>query len=156
MGTVPETQQQYNYSVTSPNSGSSLADGALIPRHFHANEFEYFVQDAWRVTSHTDRYIRHSPFDSSGPLRNQGAADSPYCRYARVVRKRGEAAKQGEVFEDTSFFHAERKSQSSARVLGRSKKPISLRDSPWCTHQIPGPHSAPEQECTSTISDRAS
>ena len=34
VGTVPSTTQQYNYSVTSPTSGTLFADGAFINRHF--------------------------------------------------------------------------------------------------------------------------
>src|SRR6185437_10664112 len=50
VGTVPQITDVFNYKITSATSGSALAEGAFIDRHFKANEFEWYVQDAWRVT----------------------------------------------------------------------------------------------------------
>jgi hypothetical protein len=72
VGTVPSTTQTYNYSVTGPTSGSLFPDGAFINRHFKANEFEYYVQDSWRIkpTLTVTFGIRHSilqaPYEASG------------------------------------------------------------------------------------------
>lgn len=72
VGTVPQTTQQYNYSVTSPTTGMLLPDGAFINRHFKANEFEYYLQDSWRITPKlTVTYgVRHSilqaPYETKG------------------------------------------------------------------------------------------
>ncbi len=72
VGTVPSTTQVYNYSVTSATSGSIFPDGAFINRHFKANEFEYYVQDSWRIkpTLTVTFGIRHSilqaPYETKG------------------------------------------------------------------------------------------
>jgi Carboxypeptidase regulatory-like domain/TonB dependent receptor len=127
MGTVPETQQQYNYSVTSPNSGSILADGALIPRHFRANEFEYFLQDAWRVSSTlTVTFgIRHSILQA--PYETKGQQISPTVDTHDWFLKRGEAAKQGEVFEDDLSFMPSGKANHRPGFWSKQKTNIAPR-----------------------------
>jgi hypothetical protein len=49
-GLVPFTQGQFNFQV-SPNgqTGSALPAGAFIPRNYLSHEFEYYVQDSWKV-----------------------------------------------------------------------------------------------------------
>jgi hypothetical protein len=37
------------YKVTSGSAASLLPTGTLIPRNFKTNEFEYYIQDSWRV-----------------------------------------------------------------------------------------------------------
>lgn len=104
MGTVPETTQQYNYSVTSPTSGSLDSDGAIIDRHFKANEFEYFLQDSWRVTpTLTVTYgVRHSLLQA--PYEAKGQQIAPTVDTRAWFLKRGAAAAQGNVFEDSLEF----------------------------------------------------
>lgn len=49
-GIVPQVNGQFNYAVSADGTtGSVLPDGAFVNRHYKTNEFEYFVQDAWRV-----------------------------------------------------------------------------------------------------------
>jgi len=38
-----------NYQVTSSTAASLLPTGSSIPRNFKANDFEWYVQDSWRV-----------------------------------------------------------------------------------------------------------
>ena len=72
VGNVPEVTNSYNYAVTSTNGGALLPDGAFLNRHFKANEFEYYLQDSWRVRPNlTLTYgIRHTilqtPYETSG------------------------------------------------------------------------------------------
>jgi len=72
VGTVPATTQVYNYSVTSSTSGSLFPDGSFINRHFKSNEFEYYLQDSWRIKpSLTVTFgMRHSllqaPYETKG------------------------------------------------------------------------------------------
>jgi hypothetical protein len=50
IGGVPDATTVSNYNVNPEGgSGSLLADGTFINRHFKANEFEWSVQDAWRA-----------------------------------------------------------------------------------------------------------
>lgn len=72
VGLVPSTTVQYNYSVSSPTSGALYPDGTVIGRHFRSNEYEYYLQDAWRIRPNlTITFgMRHSllqaPYESSG------------------------------------------------------------------------------------------
>ena len=47
---VAERDSSNNYMVTSPTTATLLPDGAFISRHFKTNEFEYFLQDSWRIS----------------------------------------------------------------------------------------------------------
>ena len=50
-GLVDEETDTYNYHVSKDGkSGSIIAPGAAVGRQFKANEFEYYLQDAWRAT----------------------------------------------------------------------------------------------------------
>jgi hypothetical protein len=104
VGTVPETVQQYNYSVTSPTAGTLFADGSMIDRRFKANEFEWFVQDSWRVTpTLTVTYgVRHSVLQA--PYETKGQQIAPTVDTHAWFLKRGAAAAQGDVFEDSLEF----------------------------------------------------
>lgn len=72
LGTIPSVTNNYNYQLTSATSGSLLADGAPLLRHFASNEFEYYLQDAWQARPNLTITvgIRHSflgtPWETSG------------------------------------------------------------------------------------------
>jgi hypothetical protein len=104
VGTVPQSTQRYNYSVTSPTSGTLFADGAMINRHFKANEFEYFLQDSWRMTpTLTVTYgVRHSILQA--PYETKGQQISPTVDTHEWFLKRASAAAQGDTFEDPLNF----------------------------------------------------
>jgi len=95
VGTVPSTTVQYNYNVTGPTSGALYADGAFINRHFRANEFEYYLQDSWRIKSNlTVTYgIRHSLLQA--PYEANGQQIAPTVDTDAWFRTRGTDAAQG-------------------------------------------------------------
>ena len=72
VGTIPQINDIFNYKLTSATAGTALADGAFINRHFKANEFEWYVQDAWRVmpnltiTFGLRHTILQTPYETSG------------------------------------------------------------------------------------------
>jgi len=72
VGTVPSLTNSYNYKVTSATTGSLLPDGAFLNRAFKANEYEWYIQDAWRVTPKliVTLGVRHTilqtPWETSG------------------------------------------------------------------------------------------
>jgi hypothetical protein len=121
MGSVPETTAQYNYSVTSATSGSLLADGAFINRHFKANEFEYFLQDSWRVRPNlTVTYgVRHSILQA--PYETKGQQISPTVDTHAWFLKRGSAAAQGQVFEDPLSFAPSGKANNQPGYWAKQK-----------------------------------
>ena len=127
VGTVPSTTQQYNYSVTSPTSGTLFPDGALISRHFKANEFEYFVQDSWRIkpTLTVTYGIRHSILQA--PYETHGQQIAPTVDTHAWFLKRGQQAAQGNVFEDPLSFVPSGKANHRPGYWAKQKANIAPR-----------------------------
>ena len=127
VGTVPSTTQQYNYSVTGPTSGNLFADGAFIDRHFRANEFEYYLQDSWRVRSNlTITFgMRHSLLQA--PYETNGQQISPTVDTRQWFLKRGQAAAQGQVFEDALSFMPSGKANHQPGYWAKQKANIAPR-----------------------------
>jgi hypothetical protein len=127
VGTVPETTQQYNYSVISPTSGTLFPDGAFISRHFKANEFEYYLQDAWRITSKlTVTYgMRHSMLQA--PYETKGQEIAPTVDTHAWFVHRGTAAAQGQVFEDNLQFMPSGKANGRPGYWAKQKTNLAPR-----------------------------
>ncbi|MGD0733280.1 MAG: hypothetical protein ABR956_18590, partial [Terracidiphilus sp.] len=127
VGTVPESTQQYNYSVTSPASGSLFPDGTFINRHFHANEFEYYAQDSWRITpKFTVTYgLRHSLLQA--PYESNGQQISPTVDTHNWYLERGAAAAKGQVFEQPLSFAPSGKANHQPGYWAKQKDNIAPR-----------------------------
>ncbi len=127
VGTVPETTEQYNYDVTSATSGNLLADGAFINRHFKANEFEWFVQDSWRVTpTVTVNFgVRHSILQA--PYETKGQQISPTIDTHAWFAKRGSEAAQGEVYEPALTFSPSGKANHAPGYWAKQKANFAPR-----------------------------
>src|SRR3569833_834757 len=104
IGAVAERDASLNYLATSPTSGTLLPDGSMIDRHYRANEFEYFLQDSWRVRPNLTLTIglRHTLLQT--PYETKGQQSAPTVDTREWATKRGEAAAQGRVFEDDLLF----------------------------------------------------
>jgi hypothetical protein len=104
VGTVPSVTDVYNYTVTSPTSGSLLGDGAYIDRHFKANEFEYYLQDTWRALPNlTITYgIRHTLLQT--PYETRGQQVTPTIDTHAWFMEREAAALQGQIYEPDLQF----------------------------------------------------
>ncbi|HYK34872.1 TonB-dependent receptor [Alloacidobacterium sp.] len=49
-GLVPFTQGQFNFNVAKGGqSGNTIAEGVPIALNYHSNEFEYYIQDQWKL-----------------------------------------------------------------------------------------------------------
>ncbi|MGA9062273.1 MAG: carboxypeptidase regulatory-like domain-containing protein [Terracidiphilus sp.] len=127
VGTVPQTTQQYNYSVTSPTTGSLYPDGTFINRHFKANEFEYYLQDAWRMKPNlTVTFgMRHSILQA--PYETHGQQISPTVDTHEWFLKRGQAAALGNVFEDPLTFMPSGKANHQPGYWAKQKTNIAPR-----------------------------
>ncbi len=104
VGDVAERDASYNYVVTSPTSATLLPDGASVARHFKANEFEYFIQDSWRVQPNLTITFgfRHTILQT--PYETKGQEIGPTVDTHDWYLKRGSAAAKGQVFEDDLSF----------------------------------------------------
>lgn len=127
VGTVPSTTQQYNYSVTGPTSGSLFPDGAFIDRHFRSNEYEYYLQDSWRIRPNlTITYgMRHSLLQA--PYESRGQQVSPTVDTHNWFVERGQAAAQGQVFEDNLSFAPSGKANHAPGYWAKQKNNIAPR-----------------------------
>ncbi len=104
VGTMPSRTDHINYQISSPTEGSLLADGAFIDRHFKANEYEGYAQDAWRVRPNlTFTFgVRYSYLADS--LGDGGPANRANDRYPRLVSLARAAAQAGQIYEDDLTF----------------------------------------------------
>lgn len=48
MGMVSEVNAQYNYHLNSDGTGTALAQGAPVVRHFASDEYDLYIGDSWK------------------------------------------------------------------------------------------------------------
>lgn len=107
VGAVPQITDNFNYKLTSATSGSVLTEGTPIARHFSANEFEWYVEDAWRAKSNlTFTFgLRHTLLQT--PYETNGQEVIPTIDTHAWYLQREAAAQTGQVYEaDLSFTPA--------------------------------------------------
>jgi hypothetical protein len=104
VGTVPSLTNSYNYKVTSATSGSLLPDGAFLNRAFKANEYEWYIQDAWRVRPNlTVTFgVRHTILQT--PWETSGQQVAPTVDTHAWYLARESAAQAGQVNEPNLEF----------------------------------------------------
>ncbi len=104
VGTIPSLTNSYNYHVDSATSGTLLPDGAFLTRHFKANEFEWYVQDAWRMRPNLTITlgVRHTILQT--PYETSGQQVAPTIDTHAWYLGREAAAEQGQVSEPDLQF----------------------------------------------------
>ena len=104
VGTVPSVTNLYNYQVTSPTSGTLLADGTPLNRAFKTNEYEYYVQDTWRPMPNLSVTfgIRHTLLQT--PWETHGQQVAPTIDTDAWYKQREAAALQGQIYEPNLEF----------------------------------------------------
>ena len=104
LGTVPEVNTVSNYKVSSATTGSLLADGQAIARHFKTNEFEWFIQDSWRPTPNLTLTfgLRHTILGT--PYETSGQQVAPTIDTHAWFTQREVAALKGQVYEPDLQF----------------------------------------------------
>jgi Carboxypeptidase regulatory-like domain len=127
VGTVPEVDQSINYKVSSPTTGTLLPDGAFVDRHFSANEYEYYIQDSWRVTPKlTLTYgLRHTLLQT--PWETKGQQVSPTIDTDAWYKKRESEALQGNIYEPNLYFAPSGKFYHKPGFWPKSKNNIAPR-----------------------------
>jgi hypothetical protein len=104
-GLVPETNAQYNYSVSKDGlTGNQLADGAFINHDYKANEFEYYLQDSWRITPKLTVILglRHSLLQT--PYEVNGQQIAPTIDTNAWFQQRAANAASGTAYEPLITF----------------------------------------------------
>ncbi len=104
VGTIPSVTNVYNYSVSSPTTGTLQADGASIDRHFKANEYEYYIQDSWHAGPNlTITFgLRHTILQT--PYETRGQQVAPTIDTHAWYTQREAAALQGQIYEPDLEF----------------------------------------------------
>jgi hypothetical protein len=104
VGTVPQITDNFNYKITSSTSGTAIAEGAPIARNFKANEFEWYVQDAWRVQPNlTITFgVRHTILQT--PYEVNGQMVTPTIDTHSWYLQRESAAQAGQIYEPDLQF----------------------------------------------------
>jgi Carboxypeptidase regulatory-like domain len=100
VGLVTEVDANYNLTKTL----SALPQGAFVPRHFRANEFELYGQDTWRVTRNFTltfgaRYSLLQP-----PYETTGTQVAPSVSLHDWFNKRGQAMLAGQTYAPVVQF----------------------------------------------------
>lgn len=106
VGGIPEAQSVFNYEVDRGGSTATLqSDGALIKRHFKANEFEYYVQDSWRATPKLSITfgVRHTILQT--PYETNGQQVGPTVDTHAWFVQRGARAAKGQAYEPNLTFY---------------------------------------------------
>jgi hypothetical protein len=105
VGLVPQVTGNYNYNVSKDGTtGTLLPDGTSLDRHYKANEFEYYVQDSWRVLPNlTVTYgLRHTILQT--PYETNGQQVAPTVDMDQWFRNRYQAALTGGVDQPDVLF----------------------------------------------------
>ncbi len=127
IGDVAERDASANYVVTSPTSATVLNDGAFVTRHFKSNEFEYFLQDSWRILPNlTITFgLRHTILQT--PYETKGQEIAPTVDTHEWYLKRGMAAAQGQVYEPDLLFTPVGKMNHAPAYWAKQKLNIAPR-----------------------------
>jgi len=105
VGGIPEAQDVFNYNVVGSGATGALQnDGTFINRRFKANEFEYYVQDAWRLKPNLNITfgVRHTILQT--PYETSGQQVAPTVDTHAWFLERGSQAAQGLVYEPNLTF----------------------------------------------------
>ena len=101
----PKQTSVSNYNVNNGGAtGGLFPDGTFINRHFKANEFEWYIQDGWRVRPNlTITFgLRHTILQT--PYEENGQQIAPTIDTDAWYKQRNTAALQGQVYEPLLQF----------------------------------------------------
>jgi len=127
IGDVAERDASNNYVVNSKTSASLLPDGAFVTRRFKSNEFEYFLQDSWRVRQNlTVTFgLRHTILQT--PYETKGQEIAPTVDMHEWFVHRGKAASTGDVFEQDLTFAPVGKANHLPGFWAKEKRDVAPR-----------------------------
>ncbi len=96
---------QANYQIAADgNSAALLSQGAMLNRQFKNNEFEYYVQDSWRVRPRLTLTfgLRHTLLQT--PYENHGQQAQPTIDIDRWFKTRAQQALLGNSVQPDLYF----------------------------------------------------
>ena len=105
VGLVNQVTNTANYRVSEDRkTGMLLSPGSMIERDFRNNEFEYYVQDSWRVTPSLNLVIgfRHTFLQT--PYETHGQQVQPTVDIHQWFETRGQEAARGNTVQPAVSF----------------------------------------------------
>ncbi len=127
VGDVSQLTNVYNYKVATPTTATALPDGAFVQRNFRSNEFEFFLQDSWRVHSNlTFTYgVRYTNLQT--PYEMNGQQVSPTLNTDAWYKGREAAAQQGQIYEPIMAFSPSGKANGQPGLYPKQKNNFAPR-----------------------------
>jgi hypothetical protein len=127
VGAIPSVTDVSNYEITSPTSGTLLGDGAYLDRHFKANEYEGYAQDAWRILPNfTVTYgVRYSLLQT--PYETKGQEVTPTIDTDAWYKERESDALKGIVYEPNLTFAPAGKFYNKPGLYPKQKDNVAPR-----------------------------
>jgi hypothetical protein len=105
VGLLDLVTTQVNYQISSDGkTGSLLGQGAMLNRTFKSNEFEYYVQDSWRVRPSLTVTVglRHTLLQT--PYETHGQQAQPTLDMDQWFKTRGQQAALGNSYSQEISF----------------------------------------------------
>ncbi len=126
-GIVASSSLNYVYKVTNGNSGTLLPTGSYVGRNFKANQFEYYIQDSFRITPKlTVTYgLRHSL--NQTPYETNGQQVSPTISMSDWFYTRAADAAKGIVNQPNFTFAPSGKANNAKPMYNMAKWDIAPR-----------------------------
>lgn len=103
-GTVPQINDVFNYKVVSPKAGEALADGTALNRHFIGQEYEGYIQDAWRANPNLMLTFGVRYTLLATPYEANGQEVQPTIDTHTWFLQREKAALSGQIYEPDLKF----------------------------------------------------
>ena len=125
-GLITHAVEFLNYGV-SGNNLTSLAAGSLTKRHYLSNEFEYYVQDSWKVKRNLTLTfgLRHSLLQV--PYERNGQEVSPTTSVGQWFDTRGAQMLQGQTYAAPISFGPAGRANGKPALWNMDKLDIAPR-----------------------------
>ena len=125
-GLITHSVEFFNYGV-SGNSLSSLPSGSWTTRHYLSNEFEYYLQDSWKLKSNlTVTFgLRHSLLQV--PYERNGQEVSPTTNVGAWFDTRGAQMLQGQTYSPAISFGPAGRANGKSGLWNMDKLDIAPR-----------------------------
>src|SRR5258708_6363997 len=123
-GLITHAVEFLNYGV-SGNNLTPLAAGSLTKRHYLSNEFEYYLQDGWKVKRNLTLTfgLRHSLLQV--PYERNGQEVSPTTSVGQWFQTRGAQMLQGQTYAAPISFGPAGRANRKAGLLDMDKLGIA-------------------------------
>jgi hypothetical protein len=123
VGLIPQVNANYELN----KNLNVIPQGQLVPRHFRDHEYEFYVQDQWRIKPNfTFTYgLRYSILQP--PFETTGTQVAPTISLHDWFNQRGMAAAQGQVYEPLVSFGLDGQANGKQPYWGYDYKDFAPR-----------------------------